>query len=88
MSILDQPPRLINLNWLQWAQRTSAWLALPRSALRHKGPSASAAEDGVLLWTQTGEYPVVSADGSSGPVPISRGFPLAALPMGVLCHRS
>ena len=88
MSILDQPPRLINLNWLQWAQRTSAWLALTRSALRHKGASESAAEDGVLLWNQTGEYPVISAGGAYVPVQIARGYTVSTLPTGVVGQRA
>ena len=88
MSILDQPPRLINLNWLQWAQRTSAWLALTRSALRHKGASESAAEDGVLLWNQTGEYPVISVGGAYVPVQIARGYTVSTLPTGVVGQRA
>jgi hypothetical protein len=73
LSILDQPPRLINLNWLQWAQRTSAWLALTRSALRHKVASESAAEDGVMLWDNTG-YPVVSKNGVYRQIVLADGF--------------
>ncbi len=88
MSILDQPPKLINLNWLQWAQRTSAWLALTRSALRHKGASESAAEDGVLLWNQTGEYPVISVGGAYLPVQIARGYTVSTLPTGVVGQRA
>ena len=63
MSIQDQPPKLINLNWLQWAQRTSAWLATTRSSLRHRGTGESAAEDGVLLWDRETGYPVISKSG-------------------------
>ena len=88
MSILDQPPKLINLNWMQWAQRTSAWLALTRSALRHKGASESAAEDGVLLWNQTGEYPVISVGGAYVPVQIARGYTVSTLPTGVVGQRA
>lgn len=73
MSILDQPPKLINLNWLQWAQRTSAWLALTRSTLRQKLAGESAAEDGVLLWDNTG-YPVVSKDGVYRQIVLADGF--------------
>jgi hypothetical protein len=73
LSILDQPPKLINLNWLQWAQRTSAWLALTRSALRHKVASESAAEDGVMLWDNTG-YPVVSKNGVYRQIVLADGF--------------
>jgi len=88
LSILDQPPKLINLNWLQWAQRTSVWLATTRSALRHRGAGESAAEDGVLLWNQTGEYPVISVDGAYVPVQIARGYTVAALPTGVVGQRA
>jgi hypothetical protein len=73
LSILDQPPKLINLNWLQWAQRTSAWLALTRSALRHKVASESAADDGVMLWDNTG-YPVVSKNGVYRQIVLADGF--------------
>jgi hypothetical protein len=73
LSILDQPPKLINLNWLQWAQRTSAWLALTRSALRHKVASESAADDGVMLWDNTG-YPVVSKNGAYRQIVLADGF--------------
>ena len=63
MSLQDRPPALVGGNWQQWAQRTSAWLAATRSALRHKGTTESAAENGVLLWDRGG-YPVVSKDGA------------------------
>ena len=73
MSILDQPPRILNGNWPQWAQRTSAWLAKTRSALRHKVTGESAAEDGVLLWDSEG-YPVVSKGGVYRQVVLADGF--------------
>jgi len=62
LSLQDRPPLLTGGNWQQWAQRTSTWLSTTRSALRHKGTTESAAENGVLLWDRTG-YPVVSKDG-------------------------
>jgi hypothetical protein len=73
LSILDQPPRLINLNWLQWAQRTSAWLALTRSTLRQRLTGESAADDGVMLWDNTG-YPVVSKNGVYRQIVLADGF--------------
>ena len=88
MSILDQPPKLINLNWLQWAQRTSVWLATTRSALRHRGASESAAEDGVLLWNQVSKYPVVSVDGVFVGISLNSGFTVAGLPAGVVGQRA
>ena len=73
MSILDVPPKLLNDNWPQWAQRTSLWLARTRSALRHKVTGESAAEDGVLLWDSSG-YPVVSKNGVYRQIVLADGF--------------
>ena len=88
MSILDSPPRLLNENWPQWAQRMSIWLAKTRSELRHKVTGESAAEDGILLWDQVGQYPVVSINGAFVIVPINLGFTVSALPTGVVGQRA
>jgi len=74
MSILDQPPKLINANWQQWSQRVSTWLAQTRSALRHKVTGESAAEDGVLLWDREHSEPVISIDGRYVPLVIEGGY--------------
>lgn len=74
MSILDVPPKLLNDNWPQWAQRTSLWLAKTRSALRHKVTGESAAEDGVLLWDQIESQPVVSLNGEYVPIVLRGGY--------------
>jgi len=87
LSILDQPPKILNGNWPQWAQRTSSWLAKTRSALRHKVAGESAAEDGVLLWDVAG-YPVVSVNGVYVPIQITRGYTVSALPTGVIGQRA
>mgnify|MGYP003124697420 CR=1 FL=1 len=63
MSLQDRPPALVGGNWQQWAQRLVTWLAATRSALRHKGSTESAAENGVLLWDRSG-YPVISKNGA------------------------
>ena len=63
MSLQDRPPALVGGNWQQWAQRLVTWLASTRSALRHKGSTESAAENGVLLWDRGG-YPVISKNGA------------------------
>ena len=63
MSILDVPPKLLNDNWPQWAQRTSLWLARTRSSLRFKVADESAAENGVLLWDEANNVVVVSRNG-------------------------
>ena len=88
MSILDQPPRILNGNWPQWAQRTSAWLAKTRSALRHKVTGESAAEDGVLLWEPVNQYPVVSIGGVYIPLVTANGFTVSTLPTGVIGQRA
>jgi hypothetical protein len=88
LSILDSPPKLLNGNWPQWAQRTSVWLARTRSALRHKVSGESAAEDGVLLWEPVNKYPVFSVDGGYVALLTARGSTVAALPTGVLGQRA
>ena len=88
MSILDQPPKLLNGNWPQWAQRTSVWLTRTRSALRHKVSGESAAEDGLLLWEPVNKYPVVSIDSVYVPLVTANGFTVATLPTGVIGQRS
>ena len=88
MSILDQPPKLLNDNWPQWAQRTSLWLAKTRSALRHKVSGESAAEDGVLLWDREESEPVISISGSYVGILTAIGSTVAALPTGVVGQRA
>jgi hypothetical protein len=88
LSILDAPPKVLNGNWPQWAQRTSVWLAKTRSALRHKVSGESASEDGLLLWEPVNKYPVVSIDNVYIPLMTSNGFTVAALPTGVIGQRS
>jgi|TARA_R110000744_G_scaffold124382_1_gene229906 hypothetical protein len=88
LSILDSPPKLINANWQQWAQRTATWLAKTRSTLRHKVSGESAAEDGVLLWEPVNKYPVVSVDGDYVALLMASGYTVAALPTGVVGQRA
>jgi len=88
LSILDSPPKLINANWQQWAQRTATWLSRTRSALRHKGSGESAAEDGVLLWNQVGKYPVISIDGAFIGIALNSGFTVSGLPAGTVGQRA
>ena len=87
MSILDSPPKVLNDNWPQWAQRTSLWLARTRSSLRHKGVGESAAENGVLLWDANG-YPVVSYGGEFIGIALTSGFTVATLPTGTTGQRA
>jgi hypothetical protein len=88
LSILDAPPKLLNGNWPQWAQRTSVWLARTRGALRHKGTGESAAEDGLLLWEPVNKYPVFSVDGNYIALLTAKGYTVAGLPTGVIGQRA
>ena len=74
MSLQDQPPKLINANWQQWAQRTATWLARTRSTLRHKLTGESAAEDGVLLWDPVRTDPVISVNGEYVHIVLEGGY--------------
>jgi len=87
MSIIENPPRVLNSNWAQWAQRLTIWLSKTRSELRHKGTTESATEDGILLWDVAG-YPVVSVNGVYVPIQITRGYTVSALPTGVIGQRA
>ena len=74
MSIIENPPRVLNSNWAQWAQRLTIWLAKTRSELRHKGATESATEDGILLWDREHSEPVISIDGRYVPLVIEGGY--------------
>lgn len=63
MSVQHIPPKPTGNNWVNWAQRLSAYLAQTRSMLRRKITGESAGEDGVILWDPSNEYPVVSKNG-------------------------
>lgn len=55
------PPTSTNIH--QWAEKMRRYLGLALDQLGFKDASASAAEDGVLLWDATNGYPVVSKNG-------------------------
>jgi len=52
------PPVTADLQY--WAQNIVAYLRRTASRLQFKSATASATEDGVLLWDATGGYPIVS----------------------------
>ena len=62
MSIQRIPPKPTGNNWVNWAQRLSAYLQQTRSALRRIVQGESANENGIILWDNTNGYPVVSKD--------------------------
>jgi hypothetical protein len=87
LSLQDQPPKLLNGNWPQWAMRVSAWLATTRSTLRFRVTGESAADNGVLLWDTNG-YPVVSYNGEFVGIALTSGFTVATLPTGTTGQRA
>ena len=59
-------------DWKSWARRMMLYLGQTRSPLVQQTGGESAAEDGVLMWDRTNEYPVVSKNGEWRQVVIGR----------------
>ena len=53
-------------DWMAWGRRLMLYLGQTRSQLVQQTGGESAAEDGVLMWDRTNEYPVVSKNASGG----------------------
>lgn len=66
------PPPL-GPNWKNWAESIVKYLRTIRSSLEYKASSASAHEDGVLLWDSVG-YPVVSKNGVFRQIVLADGY--------------
>lgn len=60
----EKLPQPTGGSWQTWANRLLQYLQRTRSMLRTKLIGDSAAEDGVLLWDRTYEWPVVSKNGT------------------------
>ena len=50
-------------DWMAWGRRLMLYLGQTRSQLVQQTGGESAAEDGVMMWDRTNEYPVVSKNG-------------------------
>ena len=50
-------------DWMSWGRRLMLYLGQTRSQLVQQTGGESAAEDGVIMWDRTNEYPVVSKNG-------------------------
>ncbi len=50
-------------DWMAWGRRLMLYLGQTRSQLVQQTGGESAAEDGVIMWDRTNEYPVVSKNG-------------------------
>lgn len=66
------PPPL-GPNWKNWAESIVKYLRTVRSSLEYKASSASAHEDGVILWDSVG-YPVVSKNGQFRQIVLADGY--------------
>ena len=81
MSSPYSPPPPLGPSWNSWGERLNAWLSLTKDKLRFLTSGESAAEDGVMAWDRTGEYPVVSKNGEWRQIILSDGY-------GFLYHNS
>jgi len=74
LSIQQLPPKPTGNNWINWAQRLSAYLAQTRSILRHKIAGESAKDNGILLWDESKKSPVVSIDDEYYQLTVADGY--------------
>ena len=61
MSWLPPPPH--GKQWNDWGERLNSWLVRTKGNLRQLTTGETAADDGILMWDRSGEYPVVSKNG-------------------------
>lgn len=66
------PP--VGADYSTWANDLRRWLARTWDNLTFKGASASATQDGILLWDSSGGYPVVSKDGVWRQIVLADGY--------------
>lgn len=74
MSLQQIPPKPTGNNWINWAQRLSAYLIRIRSLLRHKTDNESAKDNGIILWDEENGYPIVSKDNVFRQVLLADGY--------------
>tara|TARA_R110001606_G_scaffold57149_1_gene138174 strand:- start:426 stop:779 length:354 start_codon:yes stop_codon:yes gene_type:complete len=71
------PP--ITLDISQWAENMRRYLGLALDQLGFKDASASASQDGVLLWDAVGGYPVISKSGAFKEVVLKNTAPVSSV---------
>ena len=64
----ELPPPPVGSIWSQWGEQLNSYLIRVRDKLTFKDTGARATQDGVLLWDNSGEYPVVSINGEWVPL--------------------
>lgn len=68
------PPPPVTGNLAIWAQNIVSYLQRTASRLAFRRSDARATENGVLLWDETGEYPIVSKNGAWRQVVLADGY--------------
>ena len=63
MTQQGRPPEPREEDWQTWGRRLMSYLSQNRSTLVQQTGGENAAEDGVIMWDRTNEYPVVSKNG-------------------------
>ena len=63
MTQQGRPPEPRGEDWQTWGRRLMSYLSQNRSTLVQQTGGENAAEDGVIMWDRTNEYPVVSKNG-------------------------
>jgi hypothetical protein len=63
MSIANPPPPL-GSNWRIWGASINRFLVSTRNTLQHKDSDSKATEDGILMWDEAQDCPVVSKNGA------------------------
>ena len=72
MSWLPPPPH--GNNWSDWGERLNSYLVQTKDRLRQLTTGETAAEDGILMWDRSGEYPVVSKNGEFRQIVLADGY--------------
>jgi len=63
MSIATPPPPLGD-NWKPWAERLTTFMTTTRNKLQFYNASNKATQDGIIMWDEAQDCPVVSKNGS------------------------
>jgi hypothetical protein len=72
-------PPAIGGTWQVWAEEVRRYLARAQSQLMAKDASATASEDGVILWDRVNGYPVVSKGGEFRQIVLADGYAVLAV---------
>ena len=71
MTSVAPPPQ--GTDWKVWARQLSAYLSRAIPTLQFKTGNETAAENGILLWDNVNEYPVISKNGEFRQIVLSDG---------------